>query len=271
MIEILVLVLMAAALTALADRGIRRSRCAQSTFWWVARLVCLFIPIFLLVSYGAFRLSKARSFQLMGEMVRRVETSSPFVALTFDDGPLPGYTDEIVRILEEKEAPGTFYLIGAEIENHPEEARKLVEAGHEIGNHSYTHPRMIAINYGTVRDEIERTDARIREIGYTGDIHFRPPYCKRFLVLPYYLWQTGRTSIICDIEPESYSEIATDRDAIVEHVMERVKPGSIILLHVMSSHRRATLEAVPLLIDRIRAEGLEFSTVSGLMAAAEPG
>ena len=125
---------------------------------------------------------------------------------------------------------------------------------------------MICRSYVFVRDEIERTDELIRAAGYRGDIHFRPPYGKRLIILPYYLWVTGRSTICFDVEPESYAEVARDADHIVEHVLDIASPGSIILLHVMARNRSTTREALPRIIDGLLAQGYSFVTVSELLA-----
>jgi peptidoglycan/xylan/chitin deacetylase (PgdA/CDA1 family) len=222
-----------------------------------------------LVFLSAWRLSKSRKFQFFGEMVARVQTSSPVVALTFDDGPTPGFTDEILDILSEEEVSATFFVAGQSIEENMPQARHIVAEGHELGNHSYSHTRMLGRSYAFVGEEVERTDNLIRAAGYDGDIHFRPPYGKRFILLPYYLRVTGRTTILWDVEPESYPEIAADAEAIVNHVLDNTRPGSIILLHVMTESRGQTMQAVPAIIDGLQSRGYRFVTVSELLALDE--
>jgi chitin deacetylase len=117
-----------------------------------------------------------------------------------------------------------------------------------------------------IRDEIERTDQLIRNTGYPGSIHFRPPYGKKFILLPYYLSRTHRKSIMWDVEPDSYAEIARDADKIVDHVLAQTRPGSIILLHVMYRSGGPSLNAVPKIIDGLKQQGYEFKTVSELVS-----
>ena len=219
-----------------------------------------------LVAISAWRLSRSRDFQVLGSMVKRVETATPVVALTFDDGPLPGFTEETLDILRAEGVRATFFVTGEALEEHMAQARRIVAERHELGNHSYSHRRMIGVSYTFVREEIERTDALIRAAGYEDEIHFRPPYSKRLLVLPYYLSRTGRTTILCDVEPESYPEIAADAEKIVQHVVERARPGSIILLHVMNASRSESVRAVPAIIQALRSKGYTFVTISELLA-----
>ncbi|WP_220348737.1 polysaccharide deacetylase family protein [Alkalilimnicola ehrlichii] len=124
--------------------------------------------------YGVKNLADARSFQLFGNLVHRVDTEKPWVALTFDDGPTPEATERILAILARNEVPATFFFTGAELAANPGLAEKYVAAGHELGNHTYSHRRMLLRSPMFIRHEIEDTDALIRASGYEGPIYFRP-------------------------------------------------------------------------------------------------
>ncbi|PWF55135.1 polysaccharide deacetylase [Massilia glaciei] len=213
---------------------------------------------------GIWQLSAARSFQLFGDMFNRVDTAEKVVALTFDDGPTPRFTQEVLAVLKEKDVKATFFLTGQEVTKNPQEAREIVAAGHELGNHSFTHPRLILTTYGKVKSEVDTTEAAIRSIGYTGPLTFRPPYGKKLVVLPYYLSERGITSVMWDVSPEDSSEIGASSDNIISHVADKVRPGSIILLHVMYKSRQASMAAVPGVIDALRKKGYTFVTVSEL-------
>lgn len=229
------------------------------------RAVVLALVTIPLACVSVWRLSKSREFQVFGNMVTRVETSNPVVALTFDDGPNPGFTEEILEILREEEVRATFFVTGRALEENTLEAQRIVAGGHELGNHSYSHVRMIGRSYSFVREEVQQTDELIRAAGYEGEIHFRPPYGKRLIILPYYLSVTDRTTIFMDVEPESYPEIAADAGSVVGHVLDRTRPGSIILLHVMNERRAETMQAVPGIIQGLRSRGYRFVTVSELL------
>jgi peptidoglycan/xylan/chitin deacetylase (PgdA/CDA1 family) len=220
----------------------------------------------LLVVYGLLQLSRSRTFQLFGEIVARVETTENVVALTFDDGPTPEFTEEILTILEETGTPATFFLTGREITQHLEQAQQIVKAGHEVGNHSWSHKRMVLKSSGFVEREITRTDRAIAEAGYTSVTLFRPPYGKKLFTLPWYLARKDRTSITWDVEPESFPQVAAVTQNIAAHVVENVRPGSVILLHVMYDKERKSMQAVKPIVDTLRAKGYRFVTVSGLLA-----
>ncbi|WP_412069517.1 polysaccharide deacetylase family protein [Rubrivirga sp. IMCC43871] len=234
------------------------------------RTAGLAVVLGLAILVGGWRLSKSRHYQLFGGLVTRVETDQRVVALTFDDGPTPAGTDTVLPLLDSLGVRATFFVTGREMAAHPDEGRRLVDAGHALGNHSYSHRHMVFHTPGFVRRELEATDARIRAAGWEGDIAFRPPYGRRLAVLPWILRQAGRETLLWDVEPESFPAVAADPERIAEHVAARVRPGSIVLLHVMVASRATSREAVPLVVERLRAEGYRFVTVPELLALRAP-
>jgi chitin deacetylase len=233
------------------------------------RLTILLVALAMIIASAiiGFQISKSRSFQFFGEIVPRMNTEQKIVALTFDDGPIPGSTEEVLSTLNEQGVKATFFVTGAELQENPDQGRQIVSAGHELGNHSYSHTRMVLKSPSFIKSEIARTDDLIRQIGYQGQIHFRPPYGKKLFLLPYYLARQSKISIMWDVEPDSYPEIGGDANKIVEHVLANTKPGSIILLHVMYPNRRESLKAVKGIVAGLKNEGYTFKTVSELLAA----
>jgi peptidoglycan-N-acetylglucosamine deacetylase len=224
-----------------------------------------FILILVVVALltALFMISRSTTFQLFGEIYPRVETNQKAVALTFDDGPNPQNNEKILQMLKEESVKATFYLTGAEIEKHQGETEKIIALGHEVGNHSFSHTRMVLVSPSFVKNEIEKTDALIRQSGYEGEITFRPPYGKKLFVLPWYLSQNERKSVIWDVEPEKDYDKSEE---MVKYAVENTRSGSIILLHVMYDSRAESLKAVRPLIRELRQKGFEFKTVSELLA-----
>jgi peptidoglycan/xylan/chitin deacetylase (PgdA/CDA1 family) len=222
--------------------------------------------VLLAALYGIWQLSVARSFQLFGELIHRVDTNEKVIALTFDDGPSKRFTDEVLAILSAERVTATFFVTGKETTQNVPQARQLLTAGHQLGNHSYSHPRMLLMSPTAVASEIEQTDAAIRSAGYQGNILFRPPYGKKLLVLPWYLAQQNRTTIMWDLEPETDPKLAGDAQAMAAYVINNAKPGSIVLLHVMYQSRQASREALPLIIEGLKQKGYRFVTVNELLA-----
>ncbi|WP_096199762.1 polysaccharide deacetylase family protein [Bacillus sp. FJAT-45350] len=229
-------------------------------------IIIISITIVFLISLGYLinEISKSRSFQFFGGLITSVETNEKVVALTFDDGP-GANTDKILDILSKHDVKGTFYLTGHEIENFFDDGVNIVQAGHEIGNHSYSHKRMVFKSPSFIKDEIEKTDELIRQIGFEGEITFRPPFGKRLLFLPYYLSENDRNTILWNIEPETNPEIASDSHNIVNHIVDNIVPGSIILLHVMYESRIESLNAVEGIVISLKEQGYTFVTVSELL------
>ncbi|KKB41533.1 polysaccharide deacetylase family protein [Bacillus thermotolerans] len=225
---------------------------------WLWLIIFSILLVLLLV--GAYQLMNARTFQLFGGLTDRVETEQKVVALTFDDGPTEN-VEELLPLLEKYEAKATFFLIGKDIEEHPEEAEQIVKAGHQVGNHTYSHERMIFKSPSAIAEEIEKTDELIRQAGYDKEIDFRPPNGKKLIGLPYYLNKHQRETIMWNLEPDSYHNTASGK---VSYVKEQVTPGSIILMHPMYDRTGETLKAVEGILKTLSDEGYTFVTVNEL-------
>lgn len=220
------------------------------------------LVLVLVLLIGGYTLMNSRTYQLAGRLVDRVDTDEKVVALTLDDGP-SDRGGEVLDILAAADIPATFYLNGRDLAARPELGRAIAAAGHEIGNHTYSHRRMVLVSPETVADEVERTDTEIRRTGYQGEITFRPPYGKKLWTLPDYLAHHGRTTVTWDVEPEGGNSSAEE---IVTATVAQVRPGSIILLHTMYESGAASRAAIGPIVERLRADGYRFVTVSELLA-----
>jgi len=225
------------------------------------KLIMAVILIVLLLA-GLFQVTKLRTFQLFGALTYHAETEEKVIALTFDDGPTKN-VDQLLPLLDEYNAKATFFLIGNEIEKHPEEAKKLFDAGHQIGNHTYSHKRMVLKSPSFIKEEVEKTDELIRSIGYTEEIDFRPPYGKKFIGLPYYLNKHNKETIMWSLDPETYYTSVNEK---ISYVLENIEPGSIILLHPMYDQTGETLQVVETILQELKNEGYRFVTVDELQA-----
>jgi peptidoglycan-N-acetylglucosamine deacetylase len=226
------------------------------------RGVVLAVAVLLVVLVGTDQLMNARTFQVAGALVDRVETAERVVGLTFDDGPGP-QTAELVGTLGALGVRATFVVTGAELRAHPERGRALVAAGHELGNHTYDHRRMVLVHPGTVAAQIETTDAAIRAAGHLGPIRFRPPGGKKLVALPRYLDARGTTTVMWDVEPDSGRHPGPAE--LVQAVLDQVRPGSIVLLHPWYDSGAATRAALPALVEGLRAQGYAIVTVEELL------
>lgn len=228
------------------------------------KLAFFILFIVILSSIILWNITKSRTFQFFGNLYSRIETSEKVIALTFDDGPTVN-TDMILEILDNLNVKATFYVTGIDLEKNMDEGKKIVNSGHELGNHTYSHERMVLKSLNFVRQEIEKTDSLIKEAGYQGEITFRPPFGKKLIFLPYYLKRNNRKTIMWDIEPESYLDVANSSENITNHVLANVKPGSIILLHIMFDSRFESLKSIEGIVTGLRQNGYTFKTVSELL------
>lgn len=212
-----------------------------------------------------YALISSRDFQLGGQLVNHVDTQQRLVALTFDDGPQPPYSDQVIKVLKDKHVTATFFLIGEEMVRHPDATQRLVESGNQIGNHTYTHNGLVFVSPANVANEIEATDQVIKGHGYQGEIAFRPPYGMKLFWLPRYLAQHHRPDIMWSIVADRNNDSEPVSD-IVNRVMAELRPGMIIDMHVMYANNQPARQALPLLIDAIQKAGYHFVSLDQLLA-----
>lgn len=213
--------------------------------------------------------------QLFGQSVFSVNTAAPLVALTFDDGPNPHYTPQILDILADYGVKATFFMVGQAIEDYPDIAQQVIQQGHEVGNHTWHHYSLNYLGPGTIYHEIETTDISIRALGYGGPIPFRPPYGHNLLFLPWVLNHMGRANVFWSIDPKDWD--AKSPGAILTGVAQQIHNGGIILLHdgdarprgPVEGSRELTVAATALILKTYLAQGYRFVTLAELLAAAD--
>jgi peptidoglycan/xylan/chitin deacetylase (PgdA/CDA1 family) len=222
-------------------------------------------PAFLLLVAGLFAISRARCFTLVGDIVCRVETNKPLVALSFDDGPDEAGVDAALAALGRRRLSATFFLIGGALAQRPDLVRRLVAAGQEIGNHSYSHQRMVLRSRAFYDAEIERTNALLRAAGAPPPRLFRPPYAKKLIGLPLAVRSHGERMVTWDVEDPQDGR--SDARSYADHIVRSARPGSIVLMHIMYGNRRAR-EALPLVIAGLEARGFAIVPVGRLLEEA---
>lgn len=223
--------------------------------------------ILLLVILVVWQVSKAGTFQLFGKLIWRLDTNKPIVALTFDDGPKPFGVNQVLPILNQYGIKATFFVSGIWVEKYPNLARNIVKAGHELGNHSFSHKRMILRSTEWIENEIETTDSLIRNAGYNGPIYFRPPFGKKLVNLPRYLAANQRVTVMWNVDADSKYYQPGDKKVIVESVLSNTRPGSIVLMHTMVSARQPSIDALPEIIEGLHKKGFSFVTLSQSLAS----
>lgn len=182
---------------------------------------------------------------------------SKCIAITFDDGPKPSTTNRLLDILEERNVPATFYVLGQMIDKHPDIIKDMHARGHEIGNHTQNHKNLTKISPTEIEAEIDKVNKSIYNlIGYYPST-MRPPYgavndnVTKYSNLPIVNWS---------IDPYDWRD--RNSDTVASRVVNSAKPGAIILLHDIHS---TTVDATPKILDHLIAKGYVFVTVSHLL------
>lgn len=184
------------------------------------------------------------------------------VALTFDDGPWPGSTDRILRILRRFHAKATFFMVGRQVDAYPGIVRRVAAAGHEIGNHSFDHPEGFAgMTDDRVASEMADTNALLARLGVTPNA-FRPPSGSYDDGVVATARSQGMRTVLWDVDPRDWVSGVPPK-LIVSSVLRRVRPGSIVLLHDGGGDARHTIEALPDLLRGLRRRGYGFVAIPG--------
>jgi peptidoglycan-N-acetylglucosamine deacetylase len=200
-------------------------------------------------------------------MINEVPTSQKVVAITFDDGPNPTYTPQVLEIFSEAKGKATFFMIGEQMKNHPEVVKHVAADGHEIGNHTFTHPKLSQLSSAEGMEEIERTEMLIEDLTGQKPVLFRPPYLDYNQETVSLLHQKGYPMIgALNLEAQDWEQPG------VEHILGKsrdvVKNGSILIFHDGYGDRSQTIEALSILVSELTAQGYQLVTVSELLDLA---
>jgi peptidoglycan/xylan/chitin deacetylase (PgdA/CDA1 family) len=203
--------------------------------------------------------------QVFGSSVCRVKTNEKVVALTYDDGPRSPTTEGVLDVLAKHQVNATFFLIGQRAEKNKDLVKKVYQAGHELGNHTYSHSWLMFRSSGFIHDQIEKTDKIIRDCGYNKEIHFRSPHGMKLFTDSWALKKMKRKNIVFDQWAVSWDWTSPGVKKIVKNVMSGVKPGSIILFHDGCGDEHDVVEASDIIITKLKAQGYQFVTISELL------
>ena len=208
------------------------------------------------------------------DIFRSGDRKSNMVALTFDDGPSAEFTPAILDILKEYGVTATFFMVGSHVEKYPEIAMRIVEEGHEIGNHTYSHRNIPTLSTMDLHKEIIEATSAITAVTGVYPQYVRPPrgmYDGRFRRLANLL---GQEIVLWTVSTRDWRYGVT-ADSIVKTVRNKVKGGDIILFHDSGAlitneggDRRATVIALPQVIETLQAKGLEIVPLSVLLHEA---
>jgi peptidoglycan/xylan/chitin deacetylase (PgdA/CDA1 family) len=209
---------------------------------------------------------RARAGVPMGTPIARLKTTVREVALSFDDGPQPGpVLDTLLAVLAAHRAHATFFVIGRELAAHPEIASRLLAAGHELGNHTWTHARLDSLPRDSVRIELARSDSLLRALGVRGRILVRPPFGALSDAAVAELKHLHRVVALFDVDPSyDFPEVASP-DSIVDKTVLWLGPGSILVVHPWYGNDGPALAILPGILDRLTSLSYRLVTVSELL------
>ena len=179
------------------------------------------------------------------------------IALTFDDGPHPYYTEQLLDGLKERDVKATFFVLGKHVEEYPELVQRMSEEGHLIGNHTYSHMQLNQRNTEAFREELIKTSELIEDLTGQEVQYVRPPYGtwnKSFEE------ELNMFPVLWNIDPLDWS--SRNVSNIVQKVKAKAKENSIILMH---DEYKTTVTASLQIIDELKEQGYEFVTVEELL------
>jgi peptidoglycan-N-acetylglucosamine deacetylase len=196
----------------------------------------------------------------------QVRVDQPYIAMTFDDGPSSANTPRLLDILKQRNIKATFFLIGQNVASNPDIVRRILADGHEIGNHSWTHPQLSKLPDDRVTAEITKTQDAIKDAsGFTPTI-LRPPYGA--ITARQREWiesKFGLSIILWSVDPFDWKRPGAS--VITQRILSQVRPGAIILSHDI---HKQTVDAMPATLDGLIAKGYKFVTVTQLIAMNKP-
>jgi len=193
--------------------------------------------------------------------------AAPEVALTFDDGPNPPYTGQILDILARYQVPATFFCVGLQARAHPADVARMAAAGHGLGNHTWSHPFLPDLSRAQLAEQLDRTDEAIAAAG-AGPGLFRPPYGSRSPDVLRWLGERGTPIVLWDVDPSDWARPGAA--LIAGRVLMQTRPGTIILMHDGGGDRAPTVAALPLVIEGLLDRGFRFTRADALLGCAGP-
>ena len=193
--------------------------------------------------------------------------NTPHLALTFDDGPHGSLTPRLLETLGKKEVKATFYVIGRNVESHPDIARRIVAEGHEIANHTWSHPSLSGLSAERVADELRRTHEIVLEVTGVRMTNLRPPYgAFNDRVRQVAFDGHGYDTIMWSVDPQDWKFRNSAR--VTRELVSGAAPGAVLLCHDI---HKTTIAAIPPVLDQLLARDFCFVTVAQLMAMDKSG
>lgn len=194
------------------------------------------------------------------------------VAITFDDGPDAYFTPQILDALKEAGAKATFFLVGNRTAQFPEIAKRIVDEGHAVGNHTYSHARLTHLDADKVAAELEQTRAVIRQTTGQDSRIFRPPYGAESPAVLQQVFSLGYKVVLWDVDSLDWKGLPADQ--VIDNVLNHAHPGAIILHHSAGGKGEdlsGTVQALPAIVSRLHDKGYQIVTLPEMLGLGNGG
>ncbi|HEY0798098.1 MAG TPA: polysaccharide deacetylase family protein, partial [Candidatus Baltobacteraceae bacterium] len=243
------------------------------------RLLSLLVAFVVVGAYLGYEALEAPSNQIWGHTLVDGPSNRRLVALTFDDGPNPPYTDQILDVLQQEHVHATFFVVGRAAQAHPSEIRRMVADGDAIGNHTWDHAHLYVETRAQMRGELVRTSDLLYRISRVRTHLMRPPFGARDFAVIDEARKEGYTVVMWSVPlPDDWEQPGVQ--TITARVIQHVRDGSIIVLHdgnrglvcgaagipLQRCDRRQDVAATRAIINTLRAKGFGFVTIPQLLA-----
>jgi peptidoglycan/xylan/chitin deacetylase (PgdA/CDA1 family) len=241
-------------------------------FTRLKRLILILILVIILASLGLvlFTIFFDQAIIVRKDTVYHIRSNQKVVALTFDDGPSPIWTPQILDALKAGKVKATFFMLGKHVREYPEIARRVADEGHEIGNHTYDHNVLIYYKPEELNRQIKDTEKVILSVTGKKTKYFRPPKAWITEKEEKQLDTLGYETVLWSLNSKDW--VTFDDRYIINYILHHVQSGDIILFHDSGGvfrpeggDRKETVKTIPNLIQRLRERGYRFVTISELL------
>ncbi|MFD8721914.1 bifunctional polysaccharide deacetylase/glycosyltransferase family 2 protein [Streptomyces sp. NPDC059629] len=205
-----------------------------------------------------------------GGQATTVSVPSKTIALTFDDGPNPTWTPQVLRILDQYDVPGTFFLVGSMVSRYPSIVKSMVEQGNEVGIHTFTHVDLSYQSDARINREMQQTQLALAGAAGITTTLFRAPYSSETDAIDNYSWpvyeklgKEGYTSVFVDTDSDDWKKPGVSK--IIKWATPKKNKGASVLFHDAGGERSQTIKALPQYIKKMKAKGYTFTTISGVV------
>jgi peptidoglycan-N-acetylglucosamine deacetylase len=222
------------------------------------------IVVFLFLNHIPAQATDRFDYEKTGKATWEVKTDEKMVAITFDDGPSPVYTPQVLDVLAKHKAKATFFVVGKHAIKHPEIIRREVLEGHEIANHTFNHSNIVR-DSKKLENEIEITTDTLKEITGFSPSLFRPVGGNYNDVIINTAAENGYHVVLWSWHQDTKDWKNPGVSRITKRVISGVKPGNIILFHDSGGNRTQTVQALDQILTELEEEGYEFVTVSEML------